>query len=230
MKRLYFVAFVVLTGLALSCGKKQEPAGLEFVGIPTAVKSTFYHKVGSYWIYQEANTGFVDCVLVSSATFDTIAVIHPGSKEPIASKESFSMKVRSSFYGNEVDVFSEVDYLKASFRPSEPHHWVTYQTRANQNVVVWATHLMTWPFTVNKAEPAFRFLGNSQIWRLDSILTNYTLSNQTYDTVWYTVTQLDLTRQSQEVHRHIALGIGEIRRNSVNQGIDWHLLRHFSQP
>ncbi len=227
---LRFVAFVFLTLLAFSCSKKEEPAGLEFVAIPAAIKSTFYHKAGSYWIYEETFTGFVDSVYVISAIFDTTDVLHPGNLSPIGKLERFKMRVKSSFYGNEVEISSEADYLTASFRPNEPHHWVTYQTFTSQNVPEWASHLFIWPFITGKTESAYRFLGPVQSWSVTSIDQGFSLRGLTYDTVYTTVTKLDLTRQAQEVHRQIAVGVGEIRRNSVNHGIDWQLIRHFSEP
>lgn len=232
-KRLFskwFWAMPLLSLMMAACSKEAENPPLAFVPIPHEVKSTFYHKTGSYWIYEENFTGFVDSVYVVSATFDTTDVIHPGNLTPIGKLERFKMRVKSSFYGNEVEISSEADYLAASFRPNEPHHWVTYQTFTSQNVPEWASHLFIWPFITGKTESAYRFLGPVQSWSVTRIDQGFSLRGLTYDTVYTTITKLDLTRQAQEVHRQIAVGVGEIRRNSVNHGIDWQLIRHYSQP
>lgn len=223
-----FLKLILLMGLAASlatCSREPAPEMAPFISLPNLLKSTFYHKAGSYWIYEETATGFVDSVYVKSASFDTLPILHPGSKEVISQKEGFRLQIGSSFYGNEVTVYSEVDCLAASFRPTAPHHWVTYEIRLNANRVLWATHLFTWPFTIGRLEPAYRFMGPSQTWQADRLLTPFELNGQTYDTAYSTITNLDLTRQAQEVHRVYVPGIGEVRRHSVSQGIDWQLIR-----
>jgi hypothetical protein len=214
-----------LTASLSGCSKQPNEPMTAFISIPHLLKSTFYHQTGSYWIYEETATGFVDCVYVTSASFDTVPILHPGNLTPISSKESFRLTLASSFYGNEVAVYSEVDCLAASFRPTAPHHWITYEIRVNANRVLWANHLFTWPFTIGKLEPAYRFTGPSQSWQVNRILTNFEINGQTYDTAYSTITNLDLTRQAQEVHRIYVPGIGEVRRNSVNHNIDWRLIR-----
>lgn len=219
-----------LLAFVSSCSKETPEAFAEFISLPPLYKSTFYHKAGSYWIYEESNTGVLDCVFVQTSVFDTVSILHPGSLTEIGKKEWFHMRIASTFYGSLVRVYSEVDSLAASFRPQEPHHWVTYEVRNNENNPQWATHLFTWPYTIGKTEPAYRFTGNSQSWELNEVLTNFVLNGQTYDTAYSTITNLDLTRQGQEVHRIYVPGIGEVRRNSVNHGIDWKLIRYYNVP
>ena len=230
IKQLKVILLLCLLAFLSSCSKKTPEAFDEFISIPPLLKATFYHNTGSYWIYEEAYTGFIDCVFVQSATFDTVPILHPGNFTEISRKERFHLRIASSFYGSVVNIYSEVDCLAASFRPETPHHWVTYELRDARNNPVWANHLFTWPFTVGKLEPAYRFTGVSQAWQVDKIITNFTLNGQTYDTAYSTITDLDLTRQAQEVHRIYVPGIGEVRRNSVNHGIDWSLIRYASLP
>jgi hypothetical protein len=231
MKVLVNIIGSVLLMMTMSnCSKEPEQPLSPFIPLPEVIKSTFYHPAGSYWIYQELNTGFIDCVFVNSSTFDTANFIHPGNFSAIGKFEKFKLLQRSTFYGNEVEIFSEIDYLTASYQPNIPHHWITYQTKNANNVPEWASHLFTWPFQFKVAEPAFRFFGASQSLTIDTLLPTYSLNGIVYDSVYLTVTRLDLTRQAQEVHRHIGIGVGEIRRNSVNNNIDWQLLRHYRAP
>jgi hypothetical protein len=217
--QLLLVASVLLT----AC--KKAPTQEVDVWIPTALKELFLFYPGTYWVFEELNSGFQDSIFVSKTVLDTIPIIHPGSKTVIGQKERFIVTCISPFYGIEFEIATESPDFAYTLGPNAPRHFIA-QRHIREGKVVLRNLIYFYPEEKGKSHPIENDGLTFQTMKLDSIWPSFTLADNQYTQVRKIQISQDPSLQNQASLRSIAPGVGIIQRKVDAMGWNWVVKRY----
>jgi len=224
MKKLNRVSLLLLSiiMLALSSCSKEEPETYD-IWLPQELKDIFVMKPGTYWIMEALSGGevYLDSVFVTELVFDTLDILHPGSKLPYALKDRFRVKCMSSFYGREFHVVSETNDQCRNVNYTAPCYTVWVENYS-QNILNARSKIFYYPAAVDDGWES----GNdgSKV-RIIEIKNEYTPKDITFKNVWHVEVDRDPTLQNTRSFRHISAQEGIIQWRIPEFGVEWITIR-----
>lgn len=226
MKKTIRISVLLLLGSLLlslpSCQKEEEPDTYD-IWLPQALKDIFVMKPGTYWV-MEAVSGsqtYRDSVYVTEVVFDTLDILHPGSKLPYALKDRFRVKCFSAFYGREFHVVSETSDLCNNVNFSEPCFTVWVENYSQEQVSA-KSKIFYFPGIMDGGWNSGN--GNSQV-RIIDIVNEYQAGGIIYKNVWHVEVDKDPTLQNTRSFRHISPEAGIIQWKIPEYDVEWITIR-----
>ena len=223
--RYLISAFLLFSLLLLNSCKKNTPLADSNVWLPQELKTLFLFYPGTYWVFEELNTGFEDSIFVTKTVLDTVPILHPGSKEVIGQKERFVVTCISPFYGIEFEIASESPNFCYQLGPGAPCHFIA-QRHIRNNAVSDRSLIYFFPEEVGKAWPTENNGISYETMLIDSIWPSFDLAGNTYSQVRSIQLSLDPTLQYRSSLRRVAPGVGIIQRKVDAMGWNWVVKRY----
>ncbi len=216
-KILGFFTFLIITA---SCGCSNDKntdsdPNNGFWTIPQEVKDYIFFKPGSYWIYQDSSTGIIDSVFL----------------------ELYNYGIDTSFDGNNIDGFFEYCFnnLHHSYDGKVDVYWVNggwlkmygytpvWHDKFYPGHFIGETYLFGHPFIEDKIYSPYTALGRI---KLSKIFSNYSNSQVSYSNVLEFYNDSNITADFSKTNTFIAKNIGIIRKEVIDSGQVWNLIRH----
>jgi|GEM_PF-2401954 len=214
------VVFIPFT----ACKKDDAPLTSEFP-LPPLLKSMFYFKPGSYWIYADVHGEHLDSVYVVSSVRDTIYIYHPGSQELIATKERITTRTASLFFGAHYVYESDTDERQLWLNPNSSAYRIK-RTKFAGTQNLGSTYVTYYPFVANQRNEAYVGSGLSYSCVTVGQKTNLPIIDSIIPLAYHVQVDRDRTEQHNLYNLYFVENVGLVRFDSPTNPQDWRLVRY----
>jgi hypothetical protein len=217
---------ICIAFVASGCRRVAEPESYD-IWLPEVFKEIFLVQPGSYWVMHDIGTGqeYRDSVFVIETNHDTVDIIHPGTREPMALKERFEIKMFSPFYGRTYRIASESLDLCGDLNFNEPCHFIVFESYLGEESEG-KSRIYFYPDNEGDEWGVAQSGLSEPGIRIDSVLAVYTLGENVFHNVRKVTIEHDRSMQNRSSIRYISPEAGIIQWIIPGQGINWIAVRY----